>query len=200
MLRYERELLMISEEEKSQVRRRKQRGNAILFHPDSTSLSPLFVSLESQHKRAVVLWALECAEEACSRYEQMNPHEGIPREAIRKSRSWARGEIKLSEARKAILACHALAKREEQKEGIALLHAIAQACSTVHARRHALAFPLYRLTALVHQEGEEVRWDMIETAVAQMQERLGFWRSHADDAERVWAAFLPARERGEGER
>ena len=189
---------MITEEEKRLVRRRKQKGNAILFHLDSTVLSPLFLSLESLHKRPVVLWALECAEEACSRYEQICSHEGTPRETIRTCRSWARGEITLKEARTSILACHALAKSEEKKEAIALLHAIAQACSTVHAKRHALAFPLYRLTAMVHQDGLDVPWDAIETTVAQLQERLEFWCSRADDADRVWAAFLPVKDRVKG--
>ncbi len=181
---------MITEEEKKEILRKYRKGNAILFTPDSPMLLSLTLNLESSVKRSVVLWAFDTAEEACSRFEQLCPGQDIPRKCVAVCRLWARGEVKIQEGRRAILACHALAKGMEEKEGIALVHAIAQACSSVHAQRHAVAFPLYRLTAMIRRCGPEKIWSSLEAYVDHMSERLTYWQLNSDDPQLVWAPFL----------
>ncbi|MBN2860178.1 MAG: hypothetical protein JXK93_07965 [Sphaerochaetaceae bacterium] len=181
---------MISEKDQDAVLNRYRLGNALLFTPESEFLALLMGQLKIQGKRGVVLWALECAEEACSRFEQIAGNQPVPRDTVSLCRSWARGKVTMITARPAILACHALAKDLQDAECIALVHAVAQACSTVHAKDHARAFPLYRLTAMMHQGEGAASWDMVESMVEYMQERLEFWRLHADDANLSWSDSL----------
>lgn len=184
--------MMISEREQGVVLNRYSRGNALLFTPESEFLASLMVQLNTQGKRSIVLWALECAEDACSRFEQLAANQRIPRDTVSLCRLWARGEVTMSTARPAILACHALAKDGRDAESIALVHAVAQACSTVHAKAHARAFPLYRLTAVMHQGEGAASWDTVESMVESMQKRLNFWSLHADEENLSWSDALLA--------
>src|SRR5258706_13231977 len=49
----------------------------------------------------LALWAASCAEHVLDRFESARPDDPRPRQAIEQARAWARGEIKMSEARTA---------------------------------------------------------------------------------------------------
>ena len=56
-------------------------------------------------------------------------------------------------AQRKILDCHAFAKEAGCKEDVALCHAVGQACSVVHTAGHAIGYPAYDLTAIIHRYG-----------------------------------------------
>src|SRR3954466_10527430 len=53
---------------------------------------------DSDH-RLLALWAAECAEHVLPLFESEQPADRRPRQAIEQTRAWARGEIKMSQAR-----------------------------------------------------------------------------------------------------
>jgi hypothetical protein len=65
--------------------------------PVSDRLWVLIRMLPSRRHR--VAWACDCAERALSRYESRHPGDARPREAIRVTRAWLRGEATIGEVR-----------------------------------------------------------------------------------------------------
>ena len=138
-----------------EIREKARRKNDILIAKDGVCLRELRQRLEGQDHRAVVLWALELAEEDVKALEDACPGEHRPRLALAASWLWARGREKMHGAQRAILDCHGAAKEMEDPECIALCHAVGQACGVVHTSGHALGLPMYELTALVRRYGLE---------------------------------------------
>lgn len=172
-----------------EVRQKIKRRNQILFEKDSPLLAELSALLAEQNRRAVVLWAFSLAEDAVSLLRERLPGEDTPAAMLAACRLWAAGELKMSAARREILACHALAKSLPPEEA-ALCHAAAQACSTVHTPGHAPGFPLYELTALVLRHGPEQCRGPVEARAAEYTARLRFWQDAEKTGEFRWAAFL----------
>jgi hypothetical protein len=145
--------------------------------------------MEDASHRALVLWALDCAEGTLAAFEAGWPGEARPRIALDRCAAWARGEIKMPEAKRAILDAHAVAKETGDRRLVALAHAIGQAGATVHVKTHAPGLAFYELTAIRLEAGPD--W---EEAVARRidfyVERLLYWRGHWDDPGRSWAKFL----------
>ncbi len=63
---------------------------------------------EEDH-RTLALWAADCAERVLPYFEEKRPEDDRPRKAIEAARAWARGEIKVGEARTAAFAVKAVA-------------------------------------------------------------------------------------------
>lgn len=120
-----------------EVRARMKRKNQVLFTKDSALLQDLRMLFDAQHHRAMVLWALEFAEETAGVLQARYPQETRPCEAVQLSRAWAAGKVKMHMAQRAILQAHAVAKEIEPPEDIALCHAVGQACGVVHTAGHA---------------------------------------------------------------
>src|SRR2546430_2191765 len=55
---------------------------------------------DSDHQ-LLALWAASCAEHVLDGFESARPEDPQPRQAIEQARAWARGEIKMSQARTA---------------------------------------------------------------------------------------------------
>ena len=172
------------------VEMKLKKGNQILFTRDSDCLQGLIRLIEKQKHRTLVKWALDCAQVPLVRFETRYPDEPRPRAALAACEAWARGQIKMPEAKRAILAAHAVAKAIEDKECIALVHAIGQAGSTVHTETHALGLVFYELTALVLRVGLEQCDAVVSEKIAWYCERLSYWQDHSDDREISWAKFL----------
>ena len=96
-------------------------------------------------------------------------------------------------AQRAILDCHALAKELTRKEDIARCHGVGQACSVVHTPGHGLGYPLYDLTALVHQWGLEGCREAVEARLRAYETTLQTWSHRAETYPGPWAAFLQKR-------
>ena len=172
------------------VRLRARRKNKVLFMPGDSLLDGLSALVEGTGRLALALWALDLAAEAVARLERLLPGEARPAEALRLSRLWARGQVKMPAAKAAILACHAVAKEGVSPEAAALCHAVGQACAVVHARGHALGFAVYELTAIASREGVEECRAAVEGRVREYAAQLARAQAGAQSASGPWAKFL----------
>lgn len=162
----------------------------ILFSKEDAPIRNLMLQIDEQPRKAVILWALEQAEEAVRILEDSYPEDNRARNALAMTELWAEGIIKMPIAKRAILDCHAAAKCTENLADAALYHAVGQACGTVHANGHAVGYPIYALTAMIRETGLEQCDRRIESQISMYTERLLYWRAHYQDEQRSWAAFI----------
>ena len=69
-------------------------------------------------------------------------------------------------------------------------HPEAQGCSVIHTPGHALGYPIYELTALVHRYGIENCIQPVEKRCEEYVQRLLFWEQQEPTLQREWASFL----------
>ena len=174
----------------TEVRAKAKRHNQILFSKDSLLLDNLRHLIGQTNRRALILWALELAEETTRELAGKYPEDPRPREAIAASGAWASGEIKMPIAKQAILNCHAMAKELENPTDIARCHAVGQACSVVHTVGHALGYPMYELTAIILEQGLDDCRESVEQRVMYYEQRLRYWMEYEKTCQLNWAGFL----------
>jgi hypothetical protein len=92
------------------------------------------------------VWAADCAERVLHLFEQEQPSDDRPRRAIEQARAWARGEIKMTEARTAAFAANAAA-REVSGAAKEAAHAAGQAVAVAHVAAHELGAAAYAIRA-----------------------------------------------------
>ena len=83
------------------------------------------MKLDARDHNSLALWAADCARRALPYFEGERPGDGRPRRGIESGRVWARGEIKMCEARAAAVAVRAAG------------HAAATGHMAAHARHAA---------------------------------------------------------------
>ena len=100
---------------------------------------------ELEHQ-LLALWAAACAEHVLHLFESVRPADLRPRQAIERTRAWARGEIKMSQSRAA--GGHAMAAARELS-GAARHAAFAagQAAVVAHVAAHELGAAAYAIKA-----------------------------------------------------
>ena len=174
----------------AEVKAKAGRRNQILFGSESLLLVELRELVAGTNRRALILWALELAEETVRELESRYPGDHRPQEAVEVARAWAAGEIKMPLAKRAILDCHAMAKELTAPADIARCHAVGLACSVVHTRSHAMGYPIYELTALVRELGLENCREAVEARVRDYEQQLRLWTEREQTDCRDWAAFL----------
>lgn len=172
------------------VKKRLKNGNAILFSPKDECLKNLSLIVSRQSHKALILWALELAEEGVKTLENKYPKENSPRLALEFARAWSKGDIKMPLAKRAILNCHAFCKKISNLEDIAICHAVGQACAVVHTPKHALGYPIYELTSIVRRYGIKDCKDIIEKRINEYCKRLEYLSKHYKDCVGVWAKFI----------
>lgn len=173
-----------------EVKGKMKRKNEMLFSRDSVLLQELSELLAKQDRRTVVLWALELSGDCVRELWEKYPMDDRPLRALEEAKRWAAGEIKMPQAKRAILHCHAMAKELEPPVDKALCHAVGQACSTVHTKRHAMGLPIYELTAIVRKHGIENCREPVEKRCAQYMDRLIYWRDNLNEYKGTWASFM----------
>lgn len=173
-----------------EVKARVKRKNKVLFRLDDDLLSDLSAMLEASSRKAVVLWAFALAEEGVAELDRRCPGDGRARESLEMSRAWARGEVKMSAAKSAILSCHGAAKETDDEVCIALYHAVGQACGCVHTPGHALGFPIYELTAMARGLGADSCEDAVLKRVGEYESALAWANAAALSHPGPWAGFL----------
>ena len=130
-----------------------KKGNKLLFNRSSRSLEPLLQLIESQEHRTLVLWAFKFVRELRNSIQDFFPNDERIDKAVSLCESWAKGDIKMPRAKKAILEVHAMAKETPNPIVIAKLHALGQGLSTIHVKTHAIGLLFYELTAIVLENG-----------------------------------------------
>jgi hypothetical protein len=123
-------------------------------------------TLTDYDHRLLALWAAACAEHVLHLFESEQPSDPRPRQAIGEARAWARGEIKMTQARAA--AGHAqAAARELSGAARHAAYAAGQAAAVAHVAAHELGAAAYAIkaarAAAPGREGEsagrlECRW------------------------------------------
>ncbi|MCL2376275.1 MAG: hypothetical protein FWC76_02650 [Defluviitaleaceae bacterium] len=127
-------------------------------------IMPLLRLIETQSKTTIANWCIDYAEgRILPIYETAYPEDTRPKDAIAAARKWLSGEIKLPEAKKIILACHAAAgEAEEAPAAQAAARTIAQCASSIHAAAHCAALMFYGAVAVAYDTlGVNADWDKI---------------------------------------
>ena len=171
-----------------EVKEKLKRKNQILFDKKSLFLQDLMFLISEQNHKVLTLWALDLARELVNYLEEKYPNEDRFKIALDKTRLWSQGEIKMPEAKRAILNCHAVAKELTNKEDIALCHAIGQACGVVHTVGHAIGLPIYELTAIVYKYGIYNCKDKLINRKKEYIDKIYYYQEHYKEYKK-WAKF-----------
>ena len=95
------------------------------------------MKLDGRDHSSLALWAADCARRALPHFEGERPGDDRPRRAIEAGRAWARGEMKVGEARATAISAHAAARAADRDAACAASHAAATAHMAVHVRHAA---------------------------------------------------------------
>ncbi|WXG41462.1 MAG: putative immunity protein [Candidatus Freyarchaeum deiterrae] len=101
-------------------------------------------------KKALAIWAIDCAERALPYFEKRYPQDNRPRKAIEALQKWIRtGIFKMAEIRKASLDAHAAAREVgEDNAARSAARAAGQAVATAHVPAHSVGAAIYALQAI----------------------------------------------------
>jgi hypothetical protein len=104
-------------------------------------------TLQDADHHLLAVWAADCAQHVLHFFEQAQPEDDRPRRAIELARAWARGEVKMTEARTA--AGHANgAARALSGAAREAAYAAAQAAAVAHVAAHELGAAVYAIRAV----------------------------------------------------
>lgn len=172
------------------VRVKFKNKNKILFNRDSESLKPLLNLVESMNHRILVLWALKTVREIGNSIKPYFFTDDRIDQAIFLCEKWAKGEIKMQPAKKAILEVHHLAKEVKNPIVIAKLHAIGQGLSTIHVKTHAVAMVFYDLTSVVLAHGIDSFEEAVIKRINEYIETLKTCNLEVNNKDIKWNSFL----------
>ena len=110
-------------------------------------------TLSDEHHRLLAEWAALCAEHVLHLFDEEQPRDTRPRDAIDVGRAWVRGEVRMGDARQAAFAANAAAL------------AAGQAAAVAHVAAHDLGAAAYAIRAV----GASASAD--ETEAARIRER-----------------------------
>ena len=103
-------------------------------------------TLTDEDHRLLADWALVCAEHVLPLFEDHQPGDGRPREAIDIGRAWIRGEVRMGDARRAAFQANAAARGMPDPAKFAALSA-GQAAAVAHVAAHDLGAAAYAIRA-----------------------------------------------------
>lgn len=136
---------------------------------NAPSLQSLRRLIETQSKETLANWAIAYSEAVLQPlWERDYPEDLRPQQALRAARQWLAGTIKLPQAKKEILACHAAA-REAAGHPVAqaAARAIGQSAATIHAAQHCIGLFFYGALAVAYEQlGTDAPWEQIEHCAA----------------------------------
>lgn len=126
--------------------------NKLLFTRDSPSLQELMNTIRLSTHQALVLWAFKCVKPIIEDLKTRHDVDSLDN-AFFLVEQWAKGEVKMGLAKKAILDVHSLAKTTSNIIDQALFHAVGQGLAVVHVETHSIGLVIYELTAMVFKQG-----------------------------------------------
>lgn len=135
-------------------------------------------TLTDADHRLLALWAATCTEHVLHLFELVKPDDPRPRQAIEQARAWARGEIRMTQARTAAGYANAAA-RDLSGAARHAAYAAGQAAAVAHVAAHELGAAAYAIkaarAAAPDGEGEdagrlECRWqrDQLPEAIREL--------------------------------
>ena len=136
---------------------------------DAPYIQSLVKLIETQSKSTLAHWAVNYAGQVllplwCKHY----PDDLRPQNALTAAKNWLSGAIKLPQAKKTILECHAAAREAEANPAAqAAARAIGQSASTIHTARHCIGLALYGALAVAYDSlGTNTPWNQLEQCAA----------------------------------
>ncbi|MCD2440774.1 hypothetical protein LQ757_00635 [Agromyces sp. SYSU K20354] len=120
--------------------------------------------LSDEHHRLLAEWAALCAEHVLPRFEEVQPRDTRPRDAIGVGRAWIRGEVHMRDAHRAAFVANAAARGLPDAAKFAAL-AAGQAVAVAHVAAHDLGAAAYAIRAAAASAPEG------ETESARVRER-----------------------------
>jgi len=166
-----------------------KKKNKLLFSRDSKCLEDLLLLIRRQKHRTLVLWAFACVKTPLKIFESKYPDEKRPRNALDLCEKWAKGEVKMPDAKRAILDCHRVCREIDDAYFIALCHAIGQGVSSVHVETHAVGLAIYELTAIVLANRDNYQ-EVVKNKIKYYMDTLTFFQQHLEEIPYPWADFL----------
>jgi hypothetical protein len=103
-------------------------------------------TLTDEHHRLLADWALLCAEHVLHLFEDHQPGDSRPREAIDAGRAWIRGELRMGDSRRMAFRANAAARGMPDAAKFAALSA-GQAAAVPHVAAHELGAAAYAIRA-----------------------------------------------------
>lgn len=104
-------------------------------------------TLQDADHQLLALWAADCAAHVLHLFEAVRPDDDRPRRAIELARAWARGEVRMTEARTAAGHANAAARPLSGAARFAA-YAAAQAAAVAHVAAHELGAAAYAIKAV----------------------------------------------------
>jgi hypothetical protein len=103
-------------------------------------------TLTDEHHRLLADWALRCAEHVLPLFEEQQPADSRPRDAIALGRAWIRGEVRMGEAHRMAFQANAAGRGMADTAKFAALSA-GQAVAVAHVAAHDLGAAAYAIRA-----------------------------------------------------
>src|SRR6185437_4836736 len=131
-------------------------------------------TLTDEHHRLLADWALLCAEHVLHLFEDHQPGDRRPREAVDAGRAWIRGEVRMGDARRAAFQANAAARGMSDPAKFAALSA-GQAAAVPHVAAHDLGAAAYAIRAAgacvpvgdsARARAEEREWQRVQLPAA----------------------------------
>ncbi|MDQ0078907.1 putative immunity protein [Arthrobacter oryzae] len=151
-------------------------------------------TLTDEHHRLLAGWAILCAEHVLHLYEDHQPGDSRPRDAINVGRAWIRGEVRMGDAHRAAFQANAAARGMPDPAKFAALSA-GQAVAVAHVAAHDLGAAAYgiRAAGACVPAGEAAQARTKEREWQRMHLPAGVRELVLDDQERrspiCWHAF-----------
>jgi hypothetical protein len=130
-------------------------------------------TLSEADRRIVAAWAADCAERVLGIFEAEAPGDRRPRDAIARTRAFARGELEIAAEIRRRFVGGAAAREASAPAAVAAARAAGQAASICHMGAHALGAAAYAAKAAglaaPHEPAavaDEVRWQLVQMTPA----------------------------------
>jgi hypothetical protein len=130
-------------------------------------------TLSEADRRIVALWAADCAERVVGLFEAEAPRDPRPREAIARTRAFARGEFDVADEIRRRFVNGGAAREVRAPSAVAAARAAGQAAAVLHMGAHALGAAAYaaKATGLAAPDRpdavrEELHWQLSHMSVA----------------------------------
>jgi len=102
--------------------------------------------LKKEQHYQLIKWACYCFEHVLPLHEKIIDER--LKHALFIAKEWAKGNASVGDARKAAVACHALARESSNPISIAVARSVGHAVATAHMADHSLGGALYALKAI----------------------------------------------------
>jgi hypothetical protein len=124
-------------------------------------------TLSEADRRIVAVWAADCAERVLGLFEAEAPEDGRPRDAIARTRAFARGELDVAQEIRRRFVGGGASRDVNAPAAAAAARAAGQAAAVAHMGAHALGAAAYAAKAAGlatpdHQDAvsKEIRWQL----------------------------------------